>query len=111
MPSQLVRDVRDRITAEHRPLTTVERTLLLATILAPDDGQGRDAVDELRDAIGAGRRALASDAERATAQAAVRQLLSAARGVLEHVPELPPPVAEPPVRVGALPRWRADVDG
>lgn len=118
MPSQLVDDVRRLIRAREeagRPLTALERTLLLAT-LAPRRTGGADAVDELEAAIAHARTVLLGNpppvvdelAVVTTRRRAVARLLAAARGVLDYEPpdHDPTAAAVDPVRPP-----RADIDG
>lgn len=111
MPSQLVADVRRRIADEGRPLSSVERALLLATLAPPRRGGG-DVVDELEAAIVAARYTLA-ESHAMHRVAAIKRLLAAARAVLDYTP--PDPDYDPAATVpeddhGGRPA-RLDVDG
>lgn len=113
MPSQLVDDVRRLLRARFdagRPVTDLERTLILAT-LARRVRADEDVVDELEAAIKAARYTLAeSHAEHRPA--AIRRLLAASRAVLDYDPfvEYDPAACAPAVDHGGRPE-RADIDG
>lgn len=118
MPSELVDGVRALIRAREedgRPLTALERTLLLAT-LAPRRTGGADAVDELEAAIAHARTvllgtppAVVDELAVVTARRrAVARLLAAARGILDHEP----PEHDTTAAAGeAIRPPRADIDG
>lgn len=114
MTSALVVDVRARIREEGRPLTVVERALLLGTVHSVGrNTAGIDDVTRLEQTIAGARRALAADAEAPALRDALRELLAASRALLEHVPTdrtVPPP--EPvPSDLPPNPRpYRADLD-
>lgn len=113
MPSELVDGVRALIRTRvdaGRPVTDLERTLILAT-LARRVRADEDVVDELEAAIVAARYTLAeSHAEHRPA--AIRRLLAASRAVLDYDPfvEYDPAATAPAVDHGGR-KPRADIDG
>lgn len=111
MPSQLVVDVRRRITDEGRPLTALERALLLATLAHRPQRGGEDVIDELEAAIRAARMTL-SDQYAEHRVAALKRLLAASRAVLDYLPD--DPTYDPHAHLTPQDpdrRVRADVDG
>ena len=122
MPSQLVdevrRMVRDREEAG-RPLTSLERTFILAAVVPRRNMP--DLVDELEGALVEARKVLLADPPAGLTPAQVdtvrrrttRRLLAAARSLLDHDPALEEhdPTAALATLDVELPRQRADVDG
>lgn len=121
MPSQLVaevrRMVRDREEAG-QPLTSLERTFILAAVVPRRNMP--DLVDELEAALVEARKVLLADPPPGVPPAQVdtvrrrttRRLLAAARGLLDHDPareELEPDTPLPELDPDR--RLRADVDG
>lgn len=119
MPSELVDGVRALIRARvdaGKPVTDLERTLILAT-LARRVRADKDVVDELEAAIATarivllGRPIAAPEHPLDERRAAIRRLLAASRAVLDYDPfvEYDPAATAPAVDHGGRKR-RADID-
>lgn len=121
MPSQLVaevrRMVRDREEAG-QPLTSLERTFILAAVVPRRNMP--DLVDELEGAIAEARKVLLADPPRgldpaqvdAVRRRSTRRLLVAARSLLDHDPALEATEEDTPLpELDPDRRLRADVDG
>jgi hypothetical protein len=114
--SELVRDVRAVLAQHDRPLTAVERALLVAAVMRTD-GSGHDVVDELALSARRVREAGVVPAVRAHGTPAVAddhaarlvRLLAAVEAVLGPYVLSDPPEHRIPPQLDL--RWRADVDG
>ena len=122
MPSQLVAEVRRMIREREeagQPLTSLERTFILAAVVPRRNTP--DLVDELEAAIGEARKVLLAAPPAGIDPAQVdtvrrrttRRLLAAARDLIDYDPALEPhdPSAILATLDVELPRPRADVDG